>query len=282
MSRARAFQEALQPKDAPERWRVSVKVNEDEESESGVVWYQIRTRYEGTRSTTAIRRYAEFRSLRQSVEKQRAPRVGVAAPFPSRSVLSSRLSEAALEKRLRQLEAWLRAVADARDALDDARGKQLRMFLAMEEGWHLSESAPSTPSRSVAGTPLSKGRRPEEEDDEEEDDDASGAKGGGDDEAKEPLPSPPRLPPVEGAPLTSAALEANETFERLYAEKTREVAERLAEKDAEVGALRAALADGAAAHAAALEARASAAAEALAAKDAELAAAALAEREAGT
>ena len=170
MSRARAFQEALQPKDAPERWRVSVKVNEDEESESGVVWYQIRTRYEGTRSTTAIRRYAEFRSLRQSVEKQRAPRVGVAAPFPSRSVLSSRLSEAALEKRLRQLEAWLRAVADARDALDDARGKQLRMFLAMEEGWHLPESAPSTPSRSVAGTP-SKGRGPEEDEEEDEDDD---------------------------------------------------------------------------------------------------------------
>ena len=63
MSRATAFADALRKdKDAPEKWKVTVAVAAPDGG--GTVWYALTTRYEGTRTATATRRFSEFRALR--------------------------------------------------------------------------------------------------------------------------------------------------------------------------------------------------------------------------
>ena len=153
MSRATAFADALRKdKDAPEKWKVTVAVAAPDDG--GTVWYALTTRYEGTRTATATRRFSEFRALRQDAAKV----LKLSAKFPARSVLSGALSASALEKRASRLRDWVSELASKRDRLDEARARALRMFLGLEAGWErrdddAASAAPSTPSRSVASTP---------------------------------------------------------------------------------------------------------------------------------
>ena len=130
MSRATAFADALRKdKDAPEKWKVTVAVAAPDDG--GTVWYALTTRYEGTRTATATRRFSEFRALRQDVAKV----LKLSATFPARSVLSGALSAPALERRASRLRDWVAELASKRDRLDEARARALRMFLGLEAGW---------------------------------------------------------------------------------------------------------------------------------------------------
>ena len=121
-SMAAAWGAALAPKAAPEAWKVSVEVCEDDES-SSTTWYRVSTKFEVTRSTTAIRRYAEFRALKSSFGSGRPGGLRLRSSFPSRSasLYSSKLGAAAAEQRLKGLQAWLREVVSKRNGLDDDR-----------------------------------------------------------------------------------------------------------------------------------------------------------------
>jgi len=130
MGLAEAWSASLDPGPSPEAWSVDVSLTDGDEA-SATVYYNVRTRFEVTRSTTAVRRYGEFRTLRRALGAQARAR----AAFPGRTLPTSRLAPPALEKRRRGLATWLAETVGSRERLDDGRARALRQFLGVDEGW---------------------------------------------------------------------------------------------------------------------------------------------------